>query len=54
MSVWNNGPGIEQDAEKVSGAWVFCGTCIPVASLFENLRDGVTIDRFLEWFPGAE
>ena len=40
MSVWKNCPAIERDPEKVSGAWVFCGTRIPVASLFENLRDG--------------
>ena len=40
--------------EKVSGAWVFCGTRIPVASLFENLRDGATVDQFLDWFPGVE
>jgi uncharacterized protein (DUF433 family) len=24
-----------------------------VAALFENLRDGATIDEFLEWFPGV-
>lgn len=26
---------------------------MPVATLFENLRSGATIDEFLEWFPGA-
>ena len=51
MSVWENYPTIELDPEKVSGAWVFFGTRIPVASLFENLRDGATVDRFLDWFP---
>jgi len=24
----------------VSGAWVFAGTRIPIAALFENLEDG--------------
>jgi len=24
-----------------------------VTALFENLRDGATIDQFLEWFPGV-
>ena len=54
MSVWKNCPAIERDPEKVSGTWVFCGTRIPVASLFENLRDGATVDQFLDWFPGVE
>ena len=25
-----------------------------MAALFENLRDGATIEQFLEWFPGVE
>ena len=54
MSVWKNCPAIERDPEKVSGTSVFCGTRIPVASLFENLRDGATVDQFLNWFPGVE
>jgi uncharacterized protein (DUF433 family) len=37
----------------VSGAWVFRGTRVPVATLFENLRDGATVDEFLAWFPGV-
>ena len=40
--------------EKVSGAWVFYGTRVSVSALFETLRDGATIERFLEWFPGVE
>ena len=37
----------------MSGAWVFCGTRVPVAALFENLADGASTDDFLEWFPGV-
>jgi uncharacterized protein (DUF433 family) len=37
----------------MSGVWVFRGTRVPVAALFENLRDGATINQFLEWFPGV-
>ena len=44
---------METHSDKVSGAWVFRGTRVPVAALFENLRDGATIDQFLEWFPGV-
>ena len=54
MSTWKTCPAVERDPEKVSGAWVFRGTRVPVSTLFENLRDGTTIDEFLEWFPGVE
>ena len=45
---------VERDPSKVSGAWVFCGTRVPVMALFENLRDGATVDEFLVWFPGVK
>jgi uncharacterized protein (DUF433 family) len=35
----------------VSGAWVFRGTRLPVATVFENLEDGMTIDEIMERFP---
>lgn len=54
MTHWQDCDAIERDAAKVSGAWVFRGTRVPVATLFENLKDGATIDEFLEWFPGVE
>ena len=54
MSAWKSCPAVERNLEKVSGACVFCGTRVPVASLFENLRDGATVDQFLDWFPGVE
>lgn len=46
---------IERNPTKVSGAWIFCGTCVPVTALFENLnlKDGASVDQFLEWFPGV-
>lgn len=53
MHDWEAIPAIERDPQKVSGAWVFRGTRVPVTALFENLRDGATIDQFLEWFPGV-
>ncbi len=45
---------VERQSDKVSGAWVSRGTRVPVAALFENLRDGASVDQFLDWFPGAE
>ena len=27
---------------------------MPLAALFENLRDGASIEEFLAWFPGVQ
>ena len=53
MMHWSLCPVVEQDPEKVSGSWVFRGTRVPVAALFENLEGGASIDDFLLWFPGV-
>ena len=50
---WSECPEVERKPEKVSGAWVFRGTRVPVKALFENLEDGACIDDFLKWFPGV-
>ena len=44
---------MERVPGKVSGAWVFKGTRVPVKALFENLEDGARLDDFLSWFPGV-
>ena len=54
MVAWNQCSAVERDPGKVSGAWLFRGTRVPVSSLFENLRDGATVEQFLDWFPGVE
>jgi uncharacterized protein (DUF433 family) len=54
MLDWSNCAAVERMPGKVSGAWLFKGTRIPVAALFENLEDGATVDDFLEWFQGVE
>ena len=51
---WETSPAVERDPAKVSGAWVFRGTRVPVAALFENLKEGATVGEFLEWFPGVQ
>jgi uncharacterized protein (DUF433 family) len=33
---------------------VFRGTRLPIATLFEYLADGLSLDYFLETFPSAE
>ena len=54
MPQWKNCDAVERHPEKVSGVWVFRGTRVPLAALFENLRDGASIDQFLAWFPGVK
>ena len=54
MLDWSQCREVERSAEKVSGAWVFRGSRVPVQSLFENLEAGASIEDFLEWFPGVE
>ena len=44
---------VERDPQRVSGAWGFRGTRVPVSALFENLEDGVKIAEFVGWFPGV-
>jgi len=41
---------VESVPAKVSGAWVFRGTRMPVATVFENLEDGLSIEEILEQF----
>jgi uncharacterized protein (DUF433 family) len=53
MLDWSDCSAAERVPGKVSGAWVFKGTRVPVTALFENLRDGATIEDFLSWFPGV-
>jgi len=53
MGNWQTCDAVERDADKVSGAWVFRGTRVPVAALFENLKDGASVDDFLVYFPGV-
>ena len=53
MLDWNACPVVERTPDRVSGAWVFQGTRVPVKALFENIEEGASVDDFLEWFPGV-
>ena len=54
MTEWRDCAAVESVPGRVSGAWVFTGTRVPVAALFENLASGATVEQFLDWFPGVE
>jgi uncharacterized protein (DUF433 family) len=49
---WSQCPAVESVPGKLSGAWVFRGTRMPVATVFENLEDGMSIDELVETFDG--
>jgi uncharacterized protein (DUF433 family) len=53
MLDWSQCPAVEHDPDRVSGAWVFRGTRVPVKALFENLESGARLEEFLQWFPGV-
>jgi uncharacterized protein (DUF433 family) len=53
MIDWFTCNAVEQNPARVSGAWVFRGTRVPVAALFENLKDGASVQQFIEWFPAV-
>lgn len=53
MIDWSTCNAVERDAGRVSGAWVFRGTRVPVSALFENLEDDASLHEFVEWFPGV-
>ena len=54
MTEWDTGPAVERKPGRVSGAWVFAGTRIPLSAPYENLAGGATVDEFVEWFPGVD
>ena len=54
MLSWSECSAVERVPGKVSGAWLFKGTRVPVRALFENLESGATVTDFLEWFPGVK
>ncbi len=54
MFTWEDCPAVEQVPGKVSGAWVFANTRVPLSHLFANLEAGATIEEFLDWFEGVE
>jgi uncharacterized protein (DUF433 family) len=47
---WSNCPAVESVPGRLSGAWVFKDTRMPVSAVFENLEAGATIDEIMEWF----
>jgi uncharacterized protein (DUF433 family) len=47
---WSQCSAVESIPGKVSGAWVFKDTRMPVATVFENLEAGLTVEEVMEEF----
>ena len=47
---WSQCPAVESVPGKVSGAWVFKNTRMPVTTVFENLEAGLTVEEVMEEF----
>lgn len=50
MLDWSECDAVERVPGRVSGAFVFKGTRLPVAILFENIEAGATVSDFLKWY----
>jgi uncharacterized protein (DUF433 family) len=46
---WSQCTAVESDPGKLSGAWVFKDTRMPVSLVFENLELGASIEEIMEW-----
>src|SRR5580698_10116161 len=47
---WSQCPAVESVPGRISSAWVFRDTRMPVSAVFENLEAGATIEEIMEWF----
>lgn len=52
MYDWSSCPELEAVPGRVSGAWVFKDTRLPLWCLFDNL-ESLNVDEFCEMFPPA-
>jgi uncharacterized protein (DUF433 family) len=50
---WSECTAVERDPKRVSGAWVFRASRIPLVALFQNLADGVSLGELTEIFAGV-
>ncbi|MBY0508240.1 MAG: DUF433 domain-containing protein [Bryobacteraceae bacterium] len=47
---WSLCPAVESVADRRRGEWIFRGTRMPVATVFENLELGTGIDEIVEQY----
>ena len=49
---WTECPVLESSPEKVSGAWVFRGTRVPVSAILKNLKT-LSVNEVVEEYPSV-
>ena len=49
---WHNCPAVERIAGKVSGAWIFTESRLPLWAMYSEMASGTTIDQFVDWYYG--
>lgn len=54
MMDWDSCSAVAPRPGKVSGAWVFAGTRVPLSSHFEYLAGVATVQQLLDWIPWVE
>lgn len=47
---WSQCPAVESVPDRRHGAWVFRDSRMPVATIFENLELGTTIEEIIEQY----
>ena len=52
MLDWSQCAAVESMPGKLGGTWVFRGTRLPVAAVFANLEDGLTVSEIVKMFDG--
>ncbi len=49
---WAQCPALESEPEKLSGAWVFRGTRVPVSAILKNLKN-LSVNEVVEEYPSV-
>ena len=47
---WSQCPAVKSVSDRRRGAWVFKDTRMPVATVFENLEAGLTVEEVMKEF----
>jgi len=51
---WSQCAEITRSPDVMSGEWVFRNTRLPVATVFDEIEGGISIDEIPEIYPGVE
>ena len=49
---WSRCSAVERVAGKVSGAWIFTESRLPLWAMYSELAAGTAIDQFVDWYGG--